>query len=41
LSWEEGEFVSNIGFVPPVQTIFTSWEHLLVEGMRRNDDKGA
>jgi CheY-like chemotaxis protein len=39
LSWEEGEFVSNIGFVPPVQTIFTSWEHLLVEGMRRNDDK--
>ena len=39
LSWEEGEFVSNIGFVPPVQSIFTSWEHLLVEGMRRNDDK--
>src|SRR5512136_2735338 len=21
LSWEEGEFISNIGFVPPVQTI--------------------
>jgi DNA-binding response OmpR family regulator len=41
LSWEEGEFVSNIGFVPPVQTIYQSWEHLLVEGMRRNDDKGA
>ena len=39
LSWEEGEFVSNIGFVPPVQTIQQSWEHLLVEAMRRNDDK--
>ncbi len=39
LSWEEGEFVSNIGFVPPVQTIYQSWEHLLVEAMRKYDDK--
>ncbi len=39
LSWEEGEFVSNIGIVPPVQTIYQSWEHLLVEAMRRTDDK--
>lgn len=39
LSWEEGEFLSNIGFIPPVQTIFQSWEHLLVEAMRRTDDK--
>ncbi len=39
LSWEEGEFVSNIGFVPPLQTIHQSWEHLLVEAMRRTDDK--
>jgi DNA-binding response OmpR family regulator len=39
LSWQEGEFVSNIGFVPPVQTIYQSWEHLLVEAMRRDDDK--
>ena len=38
LSWQEGEFVSNIGFVPPVQTIYQSWEHLLVEAMRRDDD---
>jgi DNA-binding response OmpR family regulator len=41
LSWDEGEFVSNIGFVPPVQTIFQSWEHLLVEAMRRTDDKAV
>ena len=39
LSWQEGEFVSNIGTTPPVQTIYQNWEHLLVEAMRRNDDK--
>ena len=39
LSWQEGEFVSNIGFIPPIQTIYQNWEHLLVEAMRRNDDK--
>jgi DNA-binding response OmpR family regulator len=39
LSWQEGEFVSNIGTAPPVQTIYQNWEHLLVEAMRRNDDK--
>ena len=39
LGWQEGEFVSNIGFVPPIQTIYQSWEHLLVEAMRRDDDK--
>ena len=39
LSWQEGEFVSNIGAAPPVQTIYQSWEHLLVEAMQRNDDK--
>lgn len=38
LSWQEGEFVSNIGVLPPVQTIYQSWEHLLVEAMRRNDE---
>jgi DNA-binding response OmpR family regulator len=41
LTWDEGEFVSNIGFIPPVQTIFQSWEHLLVEAMRRTDDKAV
>ena len=39
LGWQEGEFVSNIGFIPPIQTIYQSWEHLLVEAMRRDDDK--
>lgn len=39
LSWQEGEFVSNIGVTPTVQTIYQSWEHLLVEAMRREDDK--
>jgi DNA-binding response OmpR family regulator len=38
LSWQEGEFVSNIGILPPLQTINQSWEHLLVEAMRRSDD---
>jgi len=39
LSWQEGEFVSDFGATPPVQTIYQNWEHLLVEAMRRNDDK--
>ena len=39
LSWQEGEFVSNIGITPPIQTIYQNWEHLLVEAMRRSDDK--
>jgi CheY-like chemotaxis protein len=39
LSWQEGEFFSNTGFVPPVQTIYQNWEHLLIEAMRRNDEK--
>jgi len=39
LSWQEGEFVSDFGILPPVHTIHQSWEHLLVEAMRRNDDE--
>jgi len=39
LSWREGEFVSNIGFIPPVQTIYQNWEYLLIDAMRRNDEK--
>src|SRR4030067_2856324 len=34
LSWQEGEFVSNIGDTPSLQTIYQNWEHLLVEAMR-------
>jgi hypothetical protein len=39
MGWEEGEFVSSIGVSPPVQSIDQNWEHLLVEAMRRNDEK--
>jgi YesN/AraC family two-component response regulator len=39
MSWQEGDFVSNIGIVSPLQTIHKSWEHLLVEAMRKNDDR--
>jgi DNA-binding response OmpR family regulator len=39
LSWQEGEFVSSIGSTPPVQTIYQTWEHLLIEAMRRTDEK--
>ena len=38
MGWQEGEFVSNIGIVSPLHTIHQSWEHLLVEAMRKNDD---
>jgi DNA-binding response OmpR family regulator len=38
MSWQEGEFVSNIGIMSPIQTIQQSWEHLLVEAMRKSDD---
>jgi DNA-binding response OmpR family regulator len=39
LSWQEGEFVSNADLTPPAQTIYQSWEHLLIEAMRRNDEE--
>jgi DNA-binding response OmpR family regulator len=41
LRWQEGKFVSNIGVVPPRETISSTWEHLLVEGMKRKDEGGA
>jgi DNA-binding response OmpR family regulator len=39
MGWQEGEFMSNVGVIPSMQTIFHNWEHLLVEAMRRNDEK--
>ena len=39
LSWQEGEFVSNTEVTSPGQTIYQSWEHLLIEAMRRNDEE--
>ncbi len=41
LRWQEGKFVSNIGVVPPRETISSTWEHLLVEGMKRKDEGGG
>jgi DNA-binding response OmpR family regulator len=41
LGWQEGKFVSNIGVVPPRETISSTWEHLLVEGMKRKDEGGT
>jgi YesN/AraC family two-component response regulator len=38
LSWQEGEFISNTGVEPSVQTIYQTWEHLLIEAMRRKDE---
>jgi YesN/AraC family two-component response regulator len=38
LSWQEGEFFSNTDITLPGQTIHQSWEHLLIEAMRRNDE---
>jgi DNA-binding response OmpR family regulator len=39
MSWQEGEFVANVRFMPPVQSIYQNWEHLLIEAMRRTDEK--
>ena len=39
LGWQEGEFVFNTDIEPPAQTIHQSWEHLLIEAMRRKDEK--
>jgi DNA-binding response OmpR family regulator len=41
LGWQEGKFVSNIGVVSPRETISSTWEHLLVEGMKRKDEGGV
>ncbi len=41
LSWQEGEFISETGVLSPAQTIYQNWEHLLVEAMRRNDERGS
>ena len=38
LSWQEGEFISNICIEPPIQTICQNWEQLLIEAMRRKDE---
>lgn len=39
LRWREGKFDHERGTTPPQQTISQNWEHLLVEGMRKNDEQ--
>ncbi len=41
ISWEAGEFVLDEGLAPNKQTITAGWEHLVMEGVRRNDEAGA
>ena len=41
LGWQEGKFVSNIGALPPRETISSPWEHLLMEGVKRKDEAGV
>ncbi|MBW2058352.1 MAG: response regulator [Deltaproteobacteria bacterium] len=41
LKWREGKFDHERAITPPQQTIFQSWEHLLVEGMRNRDEQSS
>jgi CheY-like chemotaxis protein len=41
LDWNEGRFNSQMGISPPKETITDRWEHLLLEGMRRQDETAA
>ncbi len=41
LSWEEGEFELETGVSTPERTITTNWSSLLLEGMRRIDERTA
>lgn len=38
LEWENGEFVSQVIFDVPEQTIFLDWQSLLMEGIRQKDE---
>jgi CheY-like chemotaxis protein len=41
LDWHEGRFNSQMGIIPPKETITDRWEHLLLDGMRRKDEAAA
>jgi CheY-like chemotaxis protein len=41
LNWHEGRFNSQMGIAPPKETIADRWEHLLLDGMRRQDEATA
>ena len=38
LEWEYGEFLSQVIFDVPEQTIFLDWQSLLMEGIRQKDE---
>ncbi len=38
LEWENGEFLSQVIFDVPEQTIFLDWQSLLMEGIRQKDE---
>lgn len=41
LTWEDGDFELEMGVPPPERTITTGWSGLLLEGMRRIDERAA
>ena len=41
LTWEDGDFLLEMGVEPPERTITTNWSGLLLEGMRRIDESNA
>ncbi|NIN69552.1 MAG: DUF4388 domain-containing protein [Anaerolineae bacterium] len=40
LSWPDGSFIVETGTPPPQRTISASWNSLLLEGIRRIDERG-
>jgi two-component system chemotaxis response regulator CheB len=38
LGWETGEFLSQVVFALPAQTLFMDWQSLLMEGIRQRDE---
>jgi len=41
LTWEDGDFDWEMGVIPPERTVTVGWSGLLLEGMRRIDERNA
>ncbi len=41
LTWEDGEFELELDIPPPARTVTTPWSNLVLEGLRRLDEKVA
>ena len=41
LTWEGGDFELEMGVLPPERTVTTGWSGLLMEGIRRIDERAA